>query len=100
MRLWQQAETTGIPPTRPLWLEFPGDPVAAAQQQEWMLGDDVLVAPVVTQGAVSRSVYFPAGCWRDPQTGVTQQGPTSATVAASLTQLPYFFRCGTSPFGG
>ena len=37
---------------------------AAAQDQAWLLGDDVLVAPVVTQGARARSVYLPAGCWQ------------------------------------
>ncbi len=98
LRLWRQADRTGIPPTRPLWLEFPGDPRAAAQQQEWALGDDVLVAPVVTEGSSSRSVYFPAGCWRDPQTHLTEHGPRPVTVNAPLTRLPYFFRCGTQPF--
>jgi alpha-glucosidase (family GH31 glycosyl hydrolase) len=98
LRLWREAVRTGVPPTRPLWLEFPGDPRAAAQEQEWTLGDDVLVAPVVTQGTTSRTVYFPAGCWRDPQTHVTEQGPRSVTVNATLAQLPYFFRCGTDPF--
>lgn len=98
LQLWRQADRTGIPPTRPLCLEFPGDPRAAAQQQEWTLGDDVLVAPVVTAGAGSRSVYFPSGCWRDPQTHLTVHGPQTAIVKAPLTQLPYFFRCGTAPF--
>ena len=98
LRLWRQADHTGIPPTRPLWLEFPGDPRAAAQQQEWTLGADILVAPVVTQGASSRNVYFPAGCWRDPETGLQERGPRSATVSAPPTRLPYFFRCGTDPF--
>jgi alpha-glucosidase len=98
LRLWELADRTGIPPTRPLWLEFPGDPRAAAQQQEWTLGDDVLVAPVVTEGALSRSMYFPAGCWRDPQTRLTERGPRRVTVSAPLTRLPYFFRCGTDPF--
>lgn len=98
LRLWKQADATGIPPTRPLWLEFPGDPRAATQQQEWTLGDNVLVAPVVTEGATSRAVYFPRGCWRDPQTHLIQRGPRRATVSAPLTYLPYFFRCGTHPF--
>ena len=98
LRLWKQADGTGIPPTRPLWLEFPGDPRAAAQQQEWTLGDDVLVAPVVTEGATRRAVYFPAGCWRDPETHLVRHGPGVATISAPLTRLPYFFRCGTDPF--
>ncbi len=98
LRLWRQADRTGIPPTRPLWLQFPGDRRAAAQQQEWMLGNDVLVAPVVQQGATSRTVYFPVGCWRDPQTGHAQRGRRQAVIHAALTQLPYFFRCGRRPF--
>ncbi len=98
MKLWKTADRTGIPPTRPLWLEFPGDPRAAAQQQEWTLGDDVLVAPVVIQSATSRSVYFPVGCWRDLQTSVTERGPRTALISAPLDRLPFFFRCGTKPF--
>jgi len=98
LHLWKEADRTGIPPTRPLWLEFPDDPQAAVQQQEWTLGDNVLVAPVVTKGATSRRVYFPRGCWRDPQTHVVEHGPRTATLSAPLTQLPYFVRCGTNPF--
>ncbi len=98
LKLWKQADHTGMPPTRPLWLAFPGDGRAAGQEQEWMLGADVLVAPVVTQGARGRSVYFPSGCWRDPRTHRTYRGRRSMTVAAPLATLPYFFRCGTQPF--
>ncbi len=96
--LWQQADETGMPVTRPLYLEYPEDPQAAAQDQEWLLGPDTLVAPVVEQNARSRSVYFPAGCWRSPETGQEVIGPRSETVAAKLTQLPFFFACGTQPF--
>jgi hypothetical protein len=84
--------------TRPLFLEFPDDPKAAEQDQQFMLGPDVLVAPVVEQGAVKRDVYFPKGCWRSPETGETHSGPKTATVDAPLARLPYFFRCGTKPF--
>jgi alpha-glucosidase (family GH31 glycosyl hydrolase) len=98
LRLWRQGDRTGVPPTRPLWLQYPGDPRAAAQTQEWVLGPDVLVAPVVAAGATSRTVYFPAGCWRDPQTRLVVHGPRTASVPAPLTVLPYFFRCGTDPF--
>lgn len=97
LRLWRMAERTGMPPTRPLWLAYPSDPNARVQDQEWLLGSDLLVAPVVEQGATSRSVYFPRGCWRDPVTGQRHRGPRSAVVAAPLTELPRFFRCGTHP---
>jgi alpha-glucosidase (family GH31 glycosyl hydrolase) len=96
--LWREARRTGIPPTRPLWLAYPNDGRAARQDQEWLLGPDVLVAPVVVRGARSRRVYFPRGCWRQPATGLRFRGPLSARVAAPLGRLPYFFRCGTRPF--
>jgi alpha-glucosidase (family GH31 glycosyl hydrolase) len=98
-QLWRRAARTGVPVTRPLWLEFPGDAEAAKQDQEWMLGPDVLVAPVVTQGAVSRDVYFPRGCWRAPDNGELHRGPGRASVDAPLDRLPYFFRCGSQPLG-
>lgn len=96
--LWEQAASTGIPIARPLWLQFPGDPQAASQEQEWMLGPDVLVAPVVVAGASGRDVYFPQGCWRSPATGVQVTGPQSTTVPSAVGDLPFFFRCGTRPF--
>src|SRR3954453_2958208 len=98
LRLWREARRTGVPPTRPLWLAAPGDAVAAKQDQEWLLGADVLVAPVVEQGATARDVYFPRGCWRSPESGLAVDGPRSGRVDAPLDVLPYFFRCGTEPF--
>jgi alpha-glucosidase len=98
LRLWQRAQQTGIPVTRPLWLAYPANDEAAKQDQEWLLGRNVLVAPVVTEGATSREVYFPRGCWRSPKTGMRVHGPRSATVEAPLRRVPYYFRCGTRPF--
>jgi alpha-glucosidase (family GH31 glycosyl hydrolase) len=98
-RLWRRYPKTGIPPTSPLWLMFPDDVRAARTQDEWMVGRDLLVAPVLSQGAFSRSVYFPRGCWFDPQAGLSYAGPSSRSVAAPLAKLPFFFRCGTDPLG-
>ncbi len=97
LRLWREADATGIPVLRPLWLQFPGDRSAAVQDEEFMLGPDVLSAPVVTQGATSRSVYLPAGCWRQAGSGAPVRGPQTVTVPAPLGTLPYFVRCGTHP---
>ena len=93
-RLWRTGRRTGIPVTRPLWLAFPGDRRAAAQDQQWMLGPDVLVAPVVEEGARSRSVYFPRGCWCHGPTSRRFCGPRAVRVRAPLGELPYFFRVG------
>jgi alpha-glucosidase (family GH31 glycosyl hydrolase) len=99
LTLWAQADRTGVPVMRPLWLADPSNPVAAGVAQEWELGPNVLVAPVVTQHSSSQRVVFPHGCWRREPTGATYRGPRTATVRASLDQLPYFTRCGTHPFG-
>jgi len=63
-----------------------------------MLGPDVIVAPVVTQGAITRKVYLPKGCWQHVETSREFQGPADVTVPAPLNSLPYFFKCGTKPF--
>jgi alpha-glucosidase (family GH31 glycosyl hydrolase) len=93
LRLWRQADRTGIPPTRPLWLAYPRDRRAARQDQEWLLGQNLLVAPVVDPGADGRSVYFPAGCWHSSQSGRVVHGPGAAWIKAPLAVLPYFTRC-------
>jgi alpha-glucosidase (family GH31 glycosyl hydrolase) len=98
LRTWRTARRTGLPVTRPLWLAFPGDAKAAAQTQEWMLGPDVLVAPVVTEGARERELYLPAGCWREGDGTTRRRGPATVTVPAPLDRLPWFVRCGERPF--
>ena len=97
LSLWRQANRTGVPPTRPLWLAYPHDHQAVDQDQEWLLGPDLLVAPVVREGATGRSIYFPAGCWRSPDGKRTIRGHRTELVAARLSALPYFIRCGSRP---
>ena len=75
----------------------PGRP---RQDQEWLLGPNVLVAPVVTEGARSRSVYFPRGCWLAARVRTALSRGALRRVPAPLGRLPYFFRCGTRPFAG
>lgn len=98
MKLWEEGVATGMPITRPLWLHYPDDDTARAQDQQFMLGPDVLVAPVVEANADSREIYFPEGCWRHPEDGSEFLGPQSVTISAPLDYLPYYFACGTSPF--
>jgi alpha-glucosidase (family GH31 glycosyl hydrolase) len=97
-RLWAEGRRTGVPPTRPLWLGYPSDARAAGEDQEWLLGPDVLVAPVVTEGATRQRVYFPGSCWQTPDGRHRYRGGAARTVPAPLSRLPYFFRCGTRPF--
>jgi alpha-D-xyloside xylohydrolase len=97
-RLWQEALATGIPITRPLWLEYPNDLEAGRQDQQFMLGPNVLVAPVVSPNSDGRDVYFPRGCWQHPETKETILGPQTQFIQAAVDELPYFFSCGAQPF--
>ncbi len=97
-RLWVRAHDTGMPVARPMWLQFPGDRRAAREDQQWMLGRNLLVAPVVTEGATTRKLYLPKGCWRD-RDGRHFEGGRQITVPAPLMTLPFFVRCRTHPLG-
>ncbi|MGC2399611.1 MAG: TIM-barrel domain-containing protein [Acidobacteriaceae bacterium] len=91
----QQATDSGLPVMRDLLLEFPNDPMAYDLSDEYMLGDKILVAPVVVQGAESRSVYLPQGSWVNYWSGEIVDGMRQVTVAAPLQQIPIMVRSGS-----
>jgi alpha-D-xyloside xylohydrolase len=89
----QVAAATGLPPMRPLFVDFPGDQVAWGIDDEFMFGPDILVAPVLEAGATSRLVYLPAGTkWTDAWTGVSLTGGVTVTVDAPIERIPVFTR--------
>jgi alpha-glucosidase (family GH31 glycosyl hydrolase) len=57
------AHTFGCSVMRPLFFSFPSDATSYAAGEQWMLGDALLVAPVLDQGATSVSVEFPPAVW-------------------------------------
>ena len=68
-----------------------GQTVEFADYREYMLGDDILVAPVITKGALKRSVVFPKGKWLDSN-GRAYEGPQTIEIDAPIEKLPYFIR--------
>lgn len=90
-----QAATTGMPILRDPMLEFPDDPMAYGTDQEYLLGDKILVAPVTEQGATSRSFYLPPGSWTDYWTGTILDGGHQVTVPAPLDKIPLLVRSGS-----
>jgi alpha-D-xyloside xylohydrolase len=91
------AHSTGLPPMRPLFLDFPADPACWDIQDQFLFGSDILVAPVVTEGAREREVYLPAGAdWRDAWTGAPVAGGRWVTAAAPLERIPVYLREGGS----
>lgn len=86
----------GWPLARPLDFhgENPGEKYASVED-EYLWGDNVLVAPVMTKGARSRKVLFPAGEWVNyNNTSLSYRGGSTSTVSAPLDQLPMFVRKG------
>lgn len=85
------ASTTGTPMMRPMVLAHPGDRAARDADLQYLLGADVLVAPILQPGGV-RSCWIPPGRW-EPLCGAdTVAGPGWTTVRCELDQYPAWRR--------
>jgi alpha-glucosidase (family GH31 glycosyl hydrolase) len=106
----KQYRQSGVPVMRQLGLVFPGDGRAVGTGDEFMVGDSLLAAPVLDQGATSRALYLPKGRWVDLwRSAKYRSGPgeialrkarvlrgkRSVTVPAPLGQLPLMVRAGS-----
>lgn len=90
-----QATKTGMPIMRSLIFTYPSDQKLSDTWDEYLYGADLLVAPVTTEGAGSRSVYLPAGQWLDyNDKSAARKGPTTITANAPLGTIPVFVREG------
>jgi alpha-D-xyloside xylohydrolase len=82
---------TGIPLMRPLFVDFPSDPVCYEVDDEYLFGSDILVSPILEANIIEREVYLPSGSvWRDAWTGQTHQGGQRITAEAPLERIPLF----------
>ncbi|HZQ90678.1 MAG TPA: TIM-barrel domain-containing protein [Terriglobales bacterium] len=93
--LMYQATQTGMPVARALVFANASDEKLADLWDEFMLGDSLLVAPVLSAGATSRQVYLPAGLWLNYNEPATLfNGGTTVAAAAPLGTIPLFVREG------
>jgi alpha-D-xyloside xylohydrolase len=88
------AHEEGLPIVRPLFLNYPDEAPTYTLEDQYMLGDDLLVAPVLEPDQSERSVYLPAGRWRYYWTDEVHTGGNRVTVPAPLRQIPLFVREG------
>lgn len=89
----RQAHEHGTPVMRGLFLEFPDDPACWDVDDQFLLGSDLLVAPVLEAGVRRRAVYLPAGAtWTDPRDGQRYDGGRTVELAAPLDQVPVLVR--------
>ncbi len=89
------AHRDGIPMMRPMVLEFPDDPACAHLERQYMLGDDLLVAPVFS-AAGDVSYYVPAGRWTHILSGQVVEGPGWVRERHGFDSVPVLARPGAA----
>ncbi|MEV6087088.1 glycoside hydrolase family 31 protein [Streptomyces parvulus] len=88
------ARRTGAPYVRPLWWSTPEERSLRDCEDAFLLGDCLLVAPVLAPGADRRAVRLPRGRWYDVVTERVYEGPAQVLVEAPLARIPVFARAG------
>jgi alpha-D-xyloside xylohydrolase len=84
----------GIPPIRALVLDSPEDPETWSIDDQFLVGGDLLVAPVFA-GQTKRKVYLPAGEWFDFWTGQRYPGKQSLAIDVPLERIPLYVKSGS-----
>ncbi len=93
--LCRVCEQTGLPIIRPLVLHYENDKNVRNMNDEFLVGESLLVAPVVDQGVTKRLVYLPQGDWYDYWTGSKYQGNAYYPIDAPLDTCPIFVKAGS-----
>jgi len=86
-----------MPVMRPLWMEFPADEKTFAMSDQWLVGSDLLVHPVVERGATKADVYFPGAdgqLWYDVASFKAIKAPRRLLVDAPIDHIPVYQRGG------
>ena len=90
--LFEECHRTGAPVLRPLLFEYPDDPVTYSADDQFLVGDALLVAPITRPGIEHRHVYLPAGAWCHWWTGERFKGPAHILAHAPLGRPALFAR--------
>ena len=89
----QQSVANGIPMIRPLWFVDPHDIYAQLCDTEYMLGDDLLVAPVLDEGVRNWRIYLPQGHWKLISNEHIYEGTQFHVLPVTIEDIPIFERC-------
>jgi alpha-glucosidase len=89
-----RASETGAPVQRPLVFDYQYDPTVRDVDDEFLLGPDLLVAPVVNTGVTARQVYLPPGSWYDWHTGDLMDGSQFLLAQTPMERIPIYARGG------
>jgi len=92
----QIASERGLPPLRPLFIDFTEDPVCETIEDQFMFGSEIMVAPVLYEGARERKVYLPIGAeWINAWDGTAYPGGQWIDIPAPLETIPVFLKAGS-----
>jgi alpha-glucosidase len=98
--LFEECHRTGAPILRPLLFEYPEDETTYTADDEFLVGNVLLVAPITRPGIEHRHVYLPRGCWFHYWTGARFDGPAHILAHAPLGEPPLYIRANTAvPMG-
>ncbi|MDP9411012.1 MAG: glycoside hydrolase family 31 protein [Actinomycetota bacterium] len=98
--LFEECHRTGAPILRPLLFEYPEDETTYTADDQFLLGDALLVAPVTRPGIEHRHVYLPQGTWFHYWSGERFDGPAHILAHAPLGEPALYVRANTPiPFG-
>ncbi|KKI92695.1 alpha-glucosidase [Bacillus sp. SA1-12] len=93
--LFHEASQTGVPVMRPLLMEYPEDVHTVNLSDQFLIGKNVLVAPITKPSTFHRVVYLPEGKWVNYWTGEVKEGSQHILVEADLETLPIFIKAGS-----
>ena len=93
--LFYQGEKTGLPVMRPLVLHYEEDRETYNMNGEFLVGENLLVAPVLEQGSDKKMVYLPRGTWYDFWTGEKISGGQYILRDAPIDVCPIYVKAGT-----
>jgi len=95
MEHMKSASVDGIPLMRPMFFEYPDDPISYDIEDQFFFGSDIIVAPVLHQNTWIREVYLPQDDWVHAFTGEEYRGGRSYEIPAAIEQIPAFVKKGS-----
>ncbi|XP_055361355.1 neutral alpha-glucosidase C [Betta splendens] len=95
--LFYQAHTSGLPPLRPLWVEFPKEQNTFTVDSQYMIGGALLASPVTEPGVQEVDVFLPGvdEVWYDISSKEAYEGGRTLTLPVTLSTVPVFQRAGS-----
>uniref|UniRef100_A0A914CV67 Glucosidase II subunit alpha n=1 Tax=Acrobeloides nanus TaxID=290746 RepID=A0A914CV67_9BILA len=95
--LFYEHEKTGLPIMRPVWAEFPEDENSFDEEREWLVGNALLVRPVMDPDVTQTSLYLPglSEVWYEWDSHKSRPGPGAVYIDTPIDKIPVYQRGGT-----